>query len=161
MAGGANIASIGSPPHNAHGERRKTEPLTLTIHHTHHGLLTVVIAAVGSLAAALHHSPTTGTALLASIAASRQAREASKGAFQVVGSGGLRTQSDPASWLWVVGCEKSVLCPYSCFHCCPMLHGSSVGGDVLHDTARCPRLSSLCTKLTTPGSLLRPRRPRR
>ena len=39
------------------------------------------------------------------------------------------------SGLWVMGCERSVLRPYPCFPCCPMLHGSSLGGDVLHGIA--------------------------
>ena len=39
------------------------------------------------------------------------------------------------SGLWVVGCGRSVFHPCSCFPCCPMLHGSSVGGGVLHGIA--------------------------
>ena len=35
----------------------------------------------------------------------------------------------------LVGCERYVMRPYPCFPCCPMLHGSSVGGGVLHGIA--------------------------
>ena len=60
---------------------RKTELLTLTIQHGPQGLLTVMIGAAGSLAAALHHSPTASAALLAS--SRLKAHEASEGAFAV------------------------------------------------------------------------------
>ena len=52
---------------------------------------------------------------------------------QVGGSGGLRTRT--GSGLCVVGCGRFILHPYPCFPCCPMLHGSSVGGGVLHGIA--------------------------